>query len=135
MKKLSQTRKYPRRALTQPRRDKLRNQALVREANKRQVRQKAVTDGTLAGLAGRTSTEPGGRLCETISQPGVLAAKAPRGLFSPVVYHPDARPEPTGVVANPKFHIPPKEFGRDSDSSTSNIRALVDSVRGIFSRS
>jgi len=94
---------------TREHKEKLRALALVRESDKRTVRLKSVTDGTLAGLAGQTSLEPRNYLPKTTTQAAKdkLAAdkvhQAPGGQ-KPVTWSPDGKPPSSAVTARPNFY-------------------------------
>ena len=120
-------RKYSKRPLTRLEREKLRNQALLREDAKRKAR--AIS--TLAGLAGRpVAGHPGDKLSKPVRSDNPLTPKAPKGLFQPVVYRPDVRPEPTGVTSKPVFFKIPSHALTPGEGcfgpSGQELRSLID---------
>lgn len=132
MGKQTTIRKQQRRPHTQEERDKIKNQALLREERKRQARRPTVSYETITGLAqpitGTVEVASGYRAGNDQSSEEKLTPKKIRQV-GPVIYRPDARPNFAGTVAEPTFVVTVDSGPERPDS---NLQALVESVKSFF---
>jgi hypothetical protein len=114
------------RPLTDAERAKLRNQALVREEQKRQARDPSRSLLVKSGkIAGRLLAALAGGENQPVSVQTKLAAKKIRPAV-PVIYRPDSTPNFAGTVAQPTYAVRAPNRPRNG----SNLDALISQVTG-----